>query len=184
MTQAVYEKLGNGTISGRIPIQVFREVEAEGETEEACRQALRGLLEEWVVIRLRERSLLPVLDGLDLNKVARPKLSREELAGRYKNPVQWTEHPWVVRVEGYCGGRPIILGSRIPVRVIVVAWVRQAMPIWEVLENWDLHEAQIYDALSYYYDHKEEIDREIRLNEDMEYWMKKYPPGKYQIHDR
>ena len=28
-------------------------------------------------------------------------MSRTELAARYKNPVQWTEHPWVVRVEGY-----------------------------------------------------------------------------------
>ena len=28
-------------------------------------------------------------------------MGRTELAARYKNPVQWTEHPWVVRVEGY-----------------------------------------------------------------------------------
>lgn len=105
-------------------------------------------------------------------------MSREELAARYKHPVQWTEHPWVVRVEGYRGGRPIILGTSIPIRTIAIAWVKQGMPIWDVLDNWSLHEAQVYDALSYYYDHKEELDEDIRLHYDTEFWMRKYPPGK------
>jgi hypothetical protein len=29
-----------------------------------------------------------------------------------------------------------------------------------------LNHAQVYDAISYYYDHKEEIDEEIRINND------------------
>jgi len=108
-------------------------------------------------------------------------MGRTELAARYKNPVQWTEHPWVVRVEGYQGNEPIILGTRIPVRVIVIAWVRQGMPIWEVLENWDVNEAQVYDALSYYYDHREELQAIIREQEDVVRWMREYPPGKYEV---
>jgi len=110
----------------------------------------------------------------------RRSLGRDELAARYKNPVQWTEHPWVVRVEGYQGGEPIILGTRIPVRVIAIAWIRHGMPIWDVLDNWDVHEAQVYDALSYYYDHREELDEIIREQEDVERWMREYPPGKYE----
>jgi len=30
-----------------------------------------------------------------------------------------TNHPFVVRVEGICGGRPIIVGTRTPVRSII-----------------------------------------------------------------
>ena len=107
-------------------------------------------------------------------------LSREEIAARYKKPVQWTEHPWVVQVEGYQGGEPVILGTRVPVRVIAIAWVRHAMPIWEILENWDVNETQIYDALSYYYDHRDELDEIIREQEDIVHWMDEYPPGKQE----
>jgi len=32
--------------------------------------------------------------------------------------------------------------------------------------------AQVYDALSYYYDHKEEIDKNIEENKE-NYWMEK-----------
>lgn len=108
-------------------------------------------------------------------------VTREELVARYANPVQWTEHPWVVRVEGYQGGEPIILGTRIPVRVIAIASIRHGLPIWEILENWDVTETQVYDALSYYYDHREEIEDIIREQEDIAYWMQEYPPGKYEV---
>jgi hypothetical protein len=44
-----------------------------------------------------------------------------------------------------------------------------------------LTHAQVYDALSYYYDHKDGIDEDIARNDDVEYWMKQAPPGQYEI---
>lgn len=109
----------------------------------------------------------------------RRAMSREELAARYKNPVQWTDHPWVVRVEGYRGGRPIILGSSIPVRSIAIYYLRHGMPIDDILEGFPhLRESQVYDALSYYYDHREEIEEDIEAD-SVERLMEEYPPGKY-----
>jgi uncharacterized protein (DUF433 family) len=108
---------------------------------------------------------------------------RDELARVYgEHQITWTEHPYVVRVEGYRGGRPIILGSNNSVQAIIVYYLEHQMPMAELLEGFPhLCEAQIYDALSYYYDHREEIDRDIAINNDVEYWMSKYPPGKYEI---
>jgi len=110
----------------------------------------------------------------------RPAMSREELAARYRNPAQWTEHPWVVQVEGYNSGRPIILGTSIAVRTIVIAWLQHGMSMAEVLENWPIHEAQVYDALAYYYDHQTEVDADIEADSE-ERLKELYPAGKYEI---
>lgn len=147
---------------------------------------LRGVMETVERRRVAETGATYRMEPAQTEREAltpeqRRVMSREELAARYKQPVQWTEHPWVVQVEGYQGGEPIILGTRIPVRVIAIAWVRHGMPIWEVLENWDVTESQIYDALSYYYDHREELEDIIREQEDIAYWMQEYPPGKYEV---
>lgn len=110
----------------------------------------------------------------------RRAMNREELAARYKNPVQWTEHPWVVRVAGYNSGRPILLGTSVAVRTIAIAWLHHGMAMTEVLENWPVHEAQVYDALSYYYDHQIEIDEDIKADSE-ERLKELYPPGKYKV---
>ena len=49
----------------------------------------------------------------------------------------------------------------------IVGYVlRQGMTPEEVVRQWThLTLAQIYDALSFYYDHKTEIDRDIKANE-------------------
>ena len=62
------------------------------------------------------------------------------------------------------GGEPIILGTRTPVRAIVETWrlgvaaeeIPSAMP--------HLTLAQVFDALSYYSDHQEEINAHIERN--------------------
>ena len=41
-----------------------------------------------------------------------------------------------------------------------------------------LNPSQIHDALSYYYDHKEEVEEEIALVQNEALWQKKYPSGK------
>ena len=89
-----------------------------------------------------------------------------------------TNHPFVVRVEGICGGRPIIVGTRTPVRSIV-GYHKMGMAVGEILEGLPhLKPAHLYDALSYYYDHQDEIEQDIRADSE-ERLMKMYPPGKY-----
>ncbi|RLC61435.1 MAG: hypothetical protein DRI79_01670 [Chloroflexi bacterium] len=67
-------------------------------------------------------------------------------------------HPHVGRVEEVCGGEPIILGTRISVARVVELF-KDSDSIDEVLEALPLTPAQVYDALSYYYDNREEVDR-------------------------
>ena len=60
----------------------------------------------------------------------------------------------------------MIRGTRIPVRLVVEHAIRGGATPEEMLRAWPhLTLAQIYDALSFYYDNKKEIDREIRAEE-------------------
>lgn len=84
-----------------------------------------------------------------------------------------TEHPHIVRIEGVCGGRPIIKGTRTPVRSII-GYLKLGYRVEDILEGLPyLTHAQIHDAVSYYYDHKEEVEEDFRRTNDVEYWMKK-----------
>lgn len=67
----------------------------------------------------------------------------------------------IVRTPGMLGGEPHIEGRRISVGQIA-AHHNGGWPVEEISEAFDLTHAQIYAALSYYYDHKEEIDRAIQ----------------------
>lgn len=76
-----------------------------------------------------------------------------------------TDHPHIVRVQGVCGGRPIIEGTRISVKAIV-DWAKQGLSVEEVQEQYPfLASEQIEDALAYYDDHPEEIDAEFQEEE-------------------
>ena len=76
-----------------------------------------------------------------------------------------TEHPHVARVEGVHNGRPIIRGTRIPVKTLV-RYVHMGMTVPEILAGFpDLTTAQLYDALSYYYDNQAEIEADMSADE-------------------
>lgn len=62
-------------------------------------------------------------------------------------------HPYITRKEGVQGGEPVITGTRTPVRSIVFYHKLGEAPE-EIAEEFPhLSLAQIYAALSYYYDH-------------------------------
>lgn len=67
-----------------------------------------------------------------------------------------TEHPHIVRREGVCGGEPLIDGLRVSVRHVATLHLR-GEAISEIAESLGLTEAQVFHALSYYFDHREEI---------------------------
>ena len=91
------------------------------------------------------------------------------------------KHPYITQVEGICNGEPIIIGTRTPVRSIVGYYFNLKYSVDEIVNQLPyLTPAQVFDALSYYHDHKEEIDQLIYENSE-EYLMEKYPPGKYEL---
>ncbi len=76
-----------------------------------------------------------------------------------------TEHPHIVKVKGVCGGKPIIKNTRITVRHIAVMFKSGDNPD-EILQAYPhLTATQVYDAISYYLDHQEEIEIEIKENQ-------------------
>lgn len=91
-----------------------------------------------------------------------------------------TEHLYIVRMPGVCGGEPVIKETRFPVRSIV-GYIGMGMTPEEIVKDFpQLNLSQVHDALSYYYDHQEEIDRDIQLNNDTEHWQRLYPPGQHK----
>ena len=73
-----------------------------------------------------------------------------------------TEHPHVVRVSGVCGGAAVVRGTRIPVWILA-SYAEQGYTTAEDLASLFPHLtlAQIHDALSYWYDHPEEIATDL-----------------------
>ena len=75
-----------------------------------------------------------------------------------------TEHLYVVTDEKILSGEPTIKGTRTPVRAIVEIW-RMGAPAEEIPQHLPhLTLAQVFDALSYYSDHQDEINAHIERN--------------------
>jgi predicted RNase H-like HicB family nuclease len=66
MAQALYDKLEDGSFAGRIPI--CKGVLAFGSTLRECENELRSTLEDWILVGLKLKHPLPVIEGIDLNK--------------------------------------------------------------------------------------------------------------------
>ncbi len=64
-------------------------------------------------------------------------------------------------------GRALIAGTGLKVGIIANMHVHHGVPIEWIVENYDLTPAQIHAALSYYYDHAEELDRYIREGDEL-----------------
>ena len=75
-----------------------------------------------------------------------------------------TEHLYVERDEAILGGEPVIRGTRTPVRAVVELWRMGCAPEETVNELPHLSLAAVFDALSYYSDHQEEINDYIERN--------------------
>ena len=80
-------------------------------------------------------------------------------------PTEKVDHPYIVSHADFCGGSPVIRGTKFPVRLVVNYVLRQGVSPEEIVGEFShLTLAQVYDALSYYYDHQEDIDRDLREN--------------------
>lgn len=75
-----------------------------------------------------------------------------------------TAHRYVVTDDDILSGEPILEGTRTPVRAVVELWRTGVSP--EEIPNRLPHLtlSQVFDALSYYSDHQEEINEHIEQN--------------------
>lgn len=69
-----------------------------------------------------------------------------------------TEHPHVVRVTGVGGGEPVIAGTRVGIAFIARLLQAGEEPAEIIAAYPHLAPAAVYDAISYYLDHRPEID--------------------------
>jgi len=92
-----------------------------------------------------------------------------------RRKIHHTAFPHIVKIPGVCGGQAIIEGTRIAVWHLVGYYYKAGMSVEEILAEWDyLRPAQVFSALAYYHDHKEEIDR-VREQNSYEYWQAHHP---------
>lgn len=88
--------------------------------------------------------------------------------------VHRTSYPHIVKVDGVCGGQAVVEGTRIAVWHIVGYYYKVGMSAEDILAEWSyLRPAQVFSALAYYHDHKQEID-EVREQNSYEAWKKQH----------
>jgi uncharacterized protein (DUF433 family) len=76
------------------------------------------------------------------------------------------------------GGKPRISGTRITVADIVLMHRRLGRAVEEIAGTYDLPLAAVYAAMSYYYDHKDEIDQSLDEEEALAEAFKKNNPSR------
>ena len=84
-----------------------------------------------------------------------------------------TDHRYITRTPGILSGEPIIVGTRTPVRAIVENWRMGITPEEIPTHLPHLTLAQVFDALSYFADHTEEIMQYIERNRIPEHLLHK-----------
>lgn len=75
-----------------------------------------------------------------------------------------TEHFYIVKNERILSGEPIIKGTRTSVRAIVELWRMGIAPEEIPTRLPHLTLSAVFDALSYYADHQEEVNGHILRN--------------------
>jgi uncharacterized protein (DUF433 family) len=72
----------------------------------------------------------------------------------------------IERVDGRCGGQPVIVGTRIRVATVLTCY-RQGMTIEEIVQQYPhLKPSDVHDALAYAYDHLAEIEADLASDDE------------------
>jgi uncharacterized protein (DUF433 family) len=94
-----------------------------------------------------------------------------------KSPVALDAH--IEITPGTCGGKPRIAGHRIRVQDVVVWYDRMGQSADEIVSRFpQLNLADVYAALAYYHDHREEIDSQMEADERFVEEMRRLYPSK------
>lgn len=90
-----------------------------------------------------------------------------------------TIYPYISVNPEIAGGMPIISGTRISVRSIA-GYYQMGMSVDEILSALShLRPSQVHSALAYYFDHQEEIEKDLAEASDIEYLK-----GQARIHPK
>jgi uncharacterized protein (DUF433 family) len=81
---------------------------------------------------------------------------------------------------GVAGAKPRIAGHRITVQNIVIWHERLGRSADEIAADYDLTLADVYAALAYYFDHRDEIDRTIQEGEAFVEALRQSTPSKLE----
>ena len=78
---------------------------------------------------------------------------------------------------GICGGKPRIAGHRITVQFVAFWHLEQRRSVEEICADYNLAPADVYAALAYYLDHREQIDQRAREDDDLVQRMRQSTPS-------
>jgi len=81
-------------------------------------------------------------------------------------------------IPGVVGGQPHITGTRFTVKQIAVWHEFMGLGVDQIASEYGLSLADIYAALSYFFDHRTEIMEAIQAEEDLVTQLKKQFPSK------
>lgn len=94
-------------------------------------------------------------------------------------------HPYITNENGVCGGSPIIRGTRIRVIDIAIEYDRMGYSPDQIVDSHPhLSLEQVHDALSYYYENRDALDREIELRKNLIKELNKKYPRKVKIENK
>lgn len=77
-----------------------------------------------------------------------------------------------------CGGKPRIAGHRITVANVAVWYERLGKTPDQIADEHEITLADVYAALAYYFDHREEIDRSLAEGEAFAEMLRQSSPSK------
>lgn len=80
-------------------------------------------------------------------------------ASQPKRVILKTYDRHIVTSPGVRDGKPRVIGRRITVSDIAFLHLQQQISVEKIAEEFDLSFAQIYAALTYYFDHRADIDQ-------------------------
>lgn len=84
-----------------------------------------------------------------------------------------TSYPYIVFDPEIAGGAPNIQRTRTTVRSIA-GYYQMGLTVDEILTNLShLTNSRVHSALAYYFDHQDEIDKDLQDSTDIEFWKKK-----------
>ena len=84
----------------------------------------------------------------------------------------------IERIPGIVGGKPHIAGHRITVEEIAIWHEKLGRTADEIAADYGLSLADVYAALSYYFDHREEIEKSISEGEAFTAALRSRTPSK------
>ena len=90
-----------------------------------------------------------------------------------------TYHPFVVKNKDICGGSPIIEGTRTRVIDIAIEYEILGHSPDEIIGSHPhLNLPQVHDALSFYYENRDELDQKAEQDQEFIARLKKKIPSK------